>query len=226
MITGATTVGELTQPTASAPTTEMPYWSRRWPARWVRNAMLSAVWLPYTRFFARTTVAGREHLAGLRGPVIFASNHQSQMDTPAIFSALPARYRYCSAVAMWKKFFDPHFRRERHARLEWLGNSLLYWLLALFFHAFPLPQAESGSRESLRFLGGLVSGGWSVIFFPEGGRTETGEFLPFQSGIGLIAARLGVPVWCQSACEGLIRFFTKARTGLVWGMWKLPSACH
>jgi acyl-CoA synthetase (AMP-forming)/AMP-acid ligase II len=83
---------------------------------------------------------------------------------------------------------------ERHTKLQWFGNSFLYWLLALLFNAFPLPQTETGASGSLRYLGDLVSGGWSVLFFPEGERTEAGEIHPFQPGIGLIASRLRVPI--------------------------------
>ena len=95
---------------------------------------------------------------------------------------------------MWKEFFDAHFHPERHTKLQWLGNSFLYWLLALLFNAFPLPQTETGASGSLRYLGDLVSGGWSVLFFPEGERTEAGEIHTFQPGIGLIAYRLCVPI--------------------------------
>jgi long-chain acyl-CoA synthetase len=43
-------------------------------------------------------------------------------------------------------------------------------------------------------LGDLLGENWSVLFFPEGERTEAGEIKHFQPGIGLIAARLGVPI--------------------------------
>lgn len=52
----------------------------------------------------------------------------------------------------------------------------------------------AGARQSLRYLGDLIGDHWSILFFPEGQRTEAGEINPFQPGIGLIAARLGVPV--------------------------------
>jgi len=133
-------------------------------------------------------------LASVRGPVIFAPNHQSHLDTPLILSALPARYRFRVAVAMWKEYFDAHFYPERHSRFECIRDSVLYWLVALFFNAFPLPQTETGARQSLRYIGDLVTENWSVLFFPEGERTESGEIKRFQPGIGLIAARLGVTV--------------------------------
>ena len=193
-LAGSRTLGELARVAPAPLPVTFPRWSRSWPVRIVRNAALFTLWLPLTRLFAHVRVKGREHLATLSGPVIFASNHQSHMDTPCILAALPARYRYQAGVAMWKEFFEAHFHPERHTKLQWLGNSLLYWLLALFFNAFPLPQTEVGASGSLRYLGDLVSDGWSVLFFPEGERTEAGEIHPFQPGIGLIASRLRVPI--------------------------------
>jgi len=40
----------------------------------------------------------------------------------------------------------------------------------------------------------VIGENWSILFFPEGERTETGEIKPFQLGIGLLAGRLGVPI--------------------------------
>src|SRR5437763_3757390 len=70
-----------------------------------------------------------------------------------------------------------------------------YWLATLLFNVFPLPQF-SGFRESFRFAGESVDRGYSVLVFPEGevNNSETGEMAPFQSGVGLLAQNLGVPV--------------------------------
>ena len=59
---------------------------------------------------------GREHLQDIEGPVIFAANHQSHMDTPVIMAALPARWRYRVAPAMAKEFFKAHFFPAEHGR--------------------------------------------------------------------------------------------------------------
>jgi long-chain acyl-CoA synthetase len=194
LLTGARTVSSLTEIGAPPSAPRFPTWTRSWLSRAVRNVTLSAPFLPFTRSIAHARVSGRQHLASLRGPVIFAPNHQSHLDTPLILSALPSRYRYRVAVAMWKEYFDAHFSPERHTRREWLWDSVLYWLAALLFNGFPLPQTEAGARRSLRYIGDLVSDDWSILFFPEGERTEAGEIKPFQPGIGLIAGRLGVPV--------------------------------
>ena len=194
LLTGTRTVSALAEITAPPKPEEVPMWNRLWPARLIRNVALNTLWLPLTRIFAHAHIAGLEHLASLEGPVIFASNHQSHLDTPLILSAVPRRFRRRMAVAMWKEYFDAHFWPARHTRFEWLRESLIYWLVALFFNAFPLPQTEIGARQSLRYLGDLVSDNWSILYFPEGERTEAGEIHSFQPGIGLIAGRLGVPV--------------------------------
>jgi long-chain acyl-CoA synthetase len=194
MLTGARTVAELAKVSVTPPGFDFPAWNRSPLARIVRGAALAFLWLPLTRLFVHLEISGEKNLAGLTGPVIFVANHQSHLDTPAILAALPARYRYGVAVAMWKEYFDAHFFPERHTRWERFVNSLTYRLVALFFNAFPLPQTEAGAGQSLRYIGELVSDEWSILFFPEGQRTEAGEISPFQHGVGLIASRLAVPV--------------------------------
>jgi long-chain acyl-CoA synthetase len=194
VLTGSRTVADLVEISVPTRTLEFPVWNRSWLARAVRNGALALLWLPLTRMIARAHVSGRQYLIGLHGPVIFAANHQSHLDTPAILAALPARFRYHAAPAMWMEYFDAHFFPERHGRSAWIMQSIAYWLVSLFFNSFPLPQTEAGAGQSLRYLGDLVSEGWSILFFPEGERTETGEIGRFQPGIGLIASRLNVPV--------------------------------
>jgi long-chain acyl-CoA synthetase len=105
---------------------------------------------------------------------------------------------------MAKEFFKPHFYPEQFGRLAWFTNSLNYYLAAFFFNAFPLPQREAGTRQTLRYIGELIASGYSVLIFPEGKRTETGEVGRFQPGIGMIASRLEVPV-VPVRLEGLDR---------------------
>ena len=169
-------------------------WNRSWIARAIRRVNLPVWILPMTRAFAWMRVEGREHLGDLDGPVIFASNHQSFMDGPVIMAALPSRWRYTLAPAMAKEMFAAHFFPDRHGRLAWLTNSLNYYLAALFFDAFPLPQREAGARQTLRYIGELLAEGTSVLIFPEGRRAEAGVIDTFRPGIGMIASRLGAPV--------------------------------
>jgi long-chain acyl-CoA synthetase len=173
---------------------EFPAWNRSLVARAARRASLPTWILPLGRIFASMTVTGLEHLATTPGPVIFAANHQSHFDGPVILDSLPPRWRYRVAPAMMKEFFNAHFFPERYGRKAWFTNSLNYYLSALFFNAFPLTQGSAGTRQTLRYMGELVGSGYSILLFPEGRRTETGEIAKFQPGIGMIASRLGVPV--------------------------------
>jgi long-chain acyl-CoA synthetase len=173
---------------------DFPSWNRSALARAVRRVSLPTWILPPARVFAWLHVEGRDRLSAVRSPVIFAANHQSHMDTPVILAALPARLRYRVAPAMAKEFFKAHFFPKQHGRVEWALNSLNYYLAALFFNAFPLPQREAGARQTLRYIGQVLEDGDSVLIFPEGKRTDTGEIDRFRPGIGMIASRLGVPV--------------------------------
>jgi long-chain acyl-CoA synthetase len=185
-------------------TIAFPGWSRSLPVRAIRRASLPTWILPLERIFARISVEGLENLERIHAPVIFAANHQSHFDVPVILDSLPARLRYRVAPAMAKEFFKPHFYPEQFGRLAWFTNSLNYYLAAFFFNAFPLPQREAGTRQTLRYIGELIASGYSVLIFPEGKRTETGEVGRFQPGIGMIASRLEVPV-VPVRLEGLDR---------------------
>jgi long-chain acyl-CoA synthetase len=164
------------------------------PYRMLRRVVLPAAILPLTKVVARIEVRGLENLASSNAPLLFASNHQSNLDTPVILACLPRRFRYRLSVAMWKEYFDAHFHPAQYPRWDQLWNSLLYYAIAAVFDAFPLPQSHPGARQSLRYTGELVSRGQSLLIFPEGERTESGEVKDFQPGVGMMGARLRLPV--------------------------------
>jgi long-chain acyl-CoA synthetase len=173
---------------------EFPSWNRTWPVRLVRR-LSQATWIvPLTRVFAHARVEGTQHLDEIDGPVIFASNHQSHMDVPVILSALPGRWRTRVAPAMLKEFFRAHFYPNEHSWREWFTNSLNYYLACFYFNTFPIPQREAGARRTVSYMGELTGEGLSILIFPEGVRSATGDIKPFRGGIGLIASRLDVPV--------------------------------
>jgi long-chain acyl-CoA synthetase len=196
-LVGEGPTSRATRPVEAPRTTEpivFPTWNRSWLARAVRRVSLPTWILPLARVFMRLTVQGREHLASIHGPVVFAVNHQSHMDVPAILIALPAHWRYRVAPAMAKEFFRAHFFPREFGRRAWFTNSLNYYLACEFFNAFPLPQREAGTRQTLRYIGEVLAGGDSVLIFPEGERHPTGGIARFQPGVGMMAARLDVPI--------------------------------
>ena len=195
----AATVGDLRALVeAPADTVEepvvFPSWSRARPVALVRR-LSQAIWiLPIARIFAWIRVSGLEHLRGLEGPVVFASNHQSHIDVPVILAALPGRWRARAAPAMAKEFFAAHFFPEGRSRRDRFKARLLYYLASFYFNGFPIPQREAGTRQTLRYMGELIGEGWSIVIFPEGMRADTGDMKPFRGGIGMIGSRLDVPV--------------------------------
>jgi long-chain acyl-CoA synthetase len=198
---GARTLGDVkalveqapSQPAAQEPV-DFPRWNRRAPVVWFRRLSLAAWILPLARVFAWIRVSGLEHLDGVTGPVAFAANHQSHFDVPVILAALPGRWRARVAPAMAKEFFQAHFFPAGHPWRQVYSRRLAYYLAALFFNAFPLPQREAGARQTLRYIGEVTGDGFSVLIFPEGVRSHTGEINPFRGGIGMIGSRLHLPV--------------------------------
>ncbi len=189
-----TKVADLATPLQAAEETSFPTYNRSWIAKLIRGLSLESVLLPIAKMIARRKVSGLENLDSLHGPVMFAANHQSHFDAPIILASLPLRWRRRIAPAMWKEYFDAHFHPERHLRFEHWTNSFLYWLIALLFNGFPIPQTEAGAGESIRYMGELVEEGWSILIFPEGERTTTGEIGRFFPGVGMIASRLRLQV--------------------------------
>jgi long-chain acyl-CoA synthetase len=204
--TAARTVADLARPQAKAQETpfEFPSWNRNWFSQSVRRVAQALLLRPLTRYYARIRVTGLENLTNLDAPVIFASNHQSFMDVPAILCALPARWRNRVAPAMAKEFFEAHFHPLRYSCRKRFTNGLQYLLSTLFFNAFPLPQREMGAKRTLRYMGSLTDRGWCVLIFPEGDRTRAGEMYPFRPGVAMLASHVHVPV-VPVRIEGLER---------------------
>src|SRR5271165_421904 len=165
-----------------------PIWNRTRLARALRRILLPGFLLPLTRLFAWVHTQGRENLKDVEPPVIFAANHQSYLDVPVILAALPRKFRYRAAPAMRKEFFHDHFHGHSFT------NSLNYYLSTWLFNAFPIPQREAGALEALRYIGELANEQQCVLIFPEGRMTDAGEISPFQPGVGMIAAKLDLPV--------------------------------
>ncbi len=108
-----------------------------------------------------------------RGGVIIVSNHQSYLDPVLLGVKLPRPLSY-------------------FAKSELFENPALGWLIRSL-NAFPVRRGEGdvgAMKEAIRRL----HEGHMLNFYPEGHRTQTGELLPMQAGIGLIVRRAGVPV--------------------------------
>jgi long-chain acyl-CoA synthetase len=174
-----------------------PRWTQREPLRWLRLAVYYALAWPATQILGHPRIIGRENLRDLRGPVLIVSNHITRRaDIGLVLAALPPRYRHRLATAMAGETLQNMRRppRDWFFAKRW-AYQLGYWLATLLFNVFPLPRL-SGFRESFRFAGESVDRGYSMLVFPEGevNNSEDGHMAPFQSGIGLLAENLGLPI--------------------------------
>ena len=113
-----------------------------------------------------------------KGPFIIAPNHISHVDAPAVFFALGDKTRGVHAAAAADYFFES----------RWLG-----WLVHSVFWAIPFDKREPVS-DGLGVPLGILKMGHPLIFFPEGGRSRSGETQPFKSGIGILGLMSGAPV--------------------------------
>jgi long-chain acyl-CoA synthetase len=139
--------------------------------------------------FVKLRIEGVENLNGVEQPVIFIANHVSYLDQPAVAQALPCGWRRRTATAAWAEFFFSEFR----TMVGRIWKRLTYEYGSVFLHLFPLPQS-AGFRGALRHMGYLVDHGYNILVFPEGARSADGRLLPFQKGLGIMVAELGLPV--------------------------------
>jgi len=172
----------------------LPRWTRSLPARVLRFLIVEGFVIPLFRGLLTLEVEGLENLADLKPPVLFASNHQSDLDTPAIFTALPRRWRYRVAPAMSQDYFREWLQPGSAPLFERTKTMIQYFLATECFNTYPLPQRMSGVRRALKYTGELIDLGYCPLVYPEGKRTPDGSLQPFKSGIGLMATRLRAPV--------------------------------
>ncbi|HKW97086.1 MAG TPA: AMP-binding protein [Bryobacteraceae bacterium] len=197
-----TTVAELKDRLKEAQAVEPRRREESAPPRWTRNPFvkslrliaLEALILPAFRLLAEMEVEGLENLEELQPPILFAANHQSHLDTPAIFAALPLKWRYRLAPAMSQDFFRAWFEPKGHGFGERLQAMLQYYPISGLFNTYPLPQRMAGVRRALKYTGELIDRRYCPLVFPEGARSTDGKLQPFKTGIGLMAVELRVPV--------------------------------
>ena len=153
--------------------------------RWIRASLLHKftqalwrLWLGVSyRVYLGFSVSGKEHVPA-SGPLVVISNHTSHLDSGALIVALEGRNKDVHPMAARDYFFSSPFRR---------------WASRVFLNAVPFDR-QSHIGESLALALGILRRGHSVIYFPEGSRSTSGQVQQFKRGVGLLAVESGVPV--------------------------------
>ncbi|HVI06703.1 MAG TPA: lysophospholipid acyltransferase family protein, partial [Candidatus Binatia bacterium] len=171
-----------------------PAWALRWPVTWLRWLAHWLLMRPAIVLLGWPRIEGRENLRGMNGPLLVICNHIGDVDVGFVYTALPARFRNRVATATGgealEKLRTPPPGRNPLAR----SYDRVRWALGVaLLNLFPLPR-EAGFRKSFAYAAQAADRGFSVLVFPEGHHTTTGDLRPFRPGIGLLAANLGIPV--------------------------------
>jgi 1-acyl-sn-glycerol-3-phosphate acyltransferase len=169
-------------------------WARRFPARFARLALLEGVMRPVVAALGAPERDGIDRLAGLTdGPVVFAGNHHSHLDTPVVLTSIPEPWRHRVFVGAAADYF---FR-----------NRITSAVSALLIGAIPIERSKV-TRRSADQAAELIDAGWSMLIFPEGGRSPDGWGQPFRGGAAYLASRCNVPV-VPLHIEGTARILRK-----------------
>ncbi|MDD5563952.1 MAG: lysophospholipid acyltransferase family protein [Thermoanaerobaculaceae bacterium] len=139
-------------------------------------AMARRLWAPglLRGAGARVEVEGADELDAASA-YLFAANHQSNIDVPALFVALPAPLRFV-------------VKRELRA-VPFLG-----WYIAAMGMVFVDRAGPRDAVKSMWRVPEILRAGQSVACFPEGTRSRDGAIRPFKSGSIAMAIEAGVPV--------------------------------
>lgn len=139
-------------------------------------SVVGRIWATLTAFGAGVRVRS----FGLQGldrdeAYVFAGNHASAADIPILQSILPPNFRWIAKEELFRfPIFGPALRAAGYIAIN-----------------------RSSGREAMRSLqkaATRISTGASVVIFPEGTRTNTGELLPFKSGGLRLAIKSDRPV--------------------------------
>jgi len=110
---------------------------------------------------------------------VLVGNHSSHLDILCLFSALPLeRVNTCYSVAAADYFFS---------------NDIFAYFSRIVANTLPFSR-DYVAYAGLKACGNLLSQGKSLMIFPEGTRSRTGEMQAFKSGIGILMAGRREPV--------------------------------
>lgn len=119
-------------------------------------------------------ISGQENIDPTR-PMIYASNHQSAADIPALFVAIPLNFRYvCKSQLKWVPFIG--------------------WYLMAAKFVFVDRGNRASAIASLDKAGKQIREGTNIVIYPEGTRSRDGSILPFKKGPFALALKARVPV--------------------------------
>jgi 1-acyl-sn-glycerol-3-phosphate acyltransferase len=181
-------------------------WARSPVARWARVLVVEGPMRLMVRVAADPERNGLDRLTDLANtdpvpPVIFVANHHSHLDTPLMITSIPEPWRHRLVVGAAADYF--------------FTTRVTGALSALTLNAFPVDRTGAG-RKSTELAEELLSDGWSLLIYPEGGRSPDGWAQEFHRGAAFLAKRTGaviVPVHLEGTGTIFGKGMTRPRPG-------------
>lgn len=161
------------------------------PYSWPTRILQSLAWSP-TRLlfnvFCHFEVRGREHLKGIE-QAIFAVNHSSELDPIIITAALNPLGRFAPLFYIAgpsERFRDSSFGWRRHLySSKWFFRA---------WGAYPHISGHKNYEYSLQHHKQILDDGGSVVIFPEGFITKSGELGEPRGGVIYLSHATSVPI--------------------------------
>lgn len=148
--------------------------------------------------FVRVTVTGRENIDP-HTSYVFVSNHQGAYDIFAIYGYLGHNFRWMMKQSLRK--------------IPFVG-----WACQWAHQIFVDNSSPAATRRTMAAAKRVLSGGMSLVVFPEGARTMTGRMRPFKRGAFRLALEFNlpvVPVTIDGAFDVMPRFKKIPRPGRI-----------
>lgn len=142
----------------------------------VRGALLAGQMGFYGKGM-KVSVSGEQYVPHNRQTIV-AANHASHLDMGLIKYALGSYGKDIVALAAKDYFFEGKWRRT------YFEN---------FTNLRPLDRADN-PREAMREASSLLERGHTILLFPEGTRTTTGELAEFRPAVAYLALKHGVDI--------------------------------
>lgn len=152
-----------------------------WPGRLWSRLVCRVLWLP-------VRVEGREHLERGRS-YVFVANHQGPMDIFLVYGYLGRNFKWMMKKAL--------------RRMPLVG-----YACEKGGHIFVDKSGPKAVARTIAHARATLSGGTSLVVFPEGARTFTGHMGLFRKGAFRLAADIGldiVPVTIDGSFDVLRR---------------------
>lgn len=134
------------------------------------------IWSPGILFICgiKLVIKGKENIIPGKN-YIFISNHESHLDIPAIFSAIPVDLFFIA--------------KKELKKVPFMG-----WAMQVGGMIFIDRKNKEKAQKDMLLAGELIKNGKNVISFPEGTRTRTGDLGLFRRGSFLLSLKNGIEI--------------------------------